>query len=134
MNMAYYRRKKGNKYGSKKVTCGGEVFDSKKEARRFQALKILEKAGDITDLRRQVPFELIPNQYVPTDEIYRKGPKKGQPKMKLAERKCVYIADFVYIDSSGRKVVEDTKGVRTKDYIIKRKLMLFVHGIQVNEV
>ena len=134
--MAYYRRKKGNKYGSRKVVIDGETFDSKKEARRWQELKMLERIGEISGLQRQVPFELIPNQYVPTGEFYQRGQKKGQPKMELAERSCCYIADFTYW-RYGRPdtiIVEDTKGIRTKDYIIKRKLMLYIHGIRINEI
>ena len=52
---------------------------------------------------------------------------------KVVERACSYIADFVYMER-GEKVVEDVKGVKTKDYIIKRKLMLFIHGIKVREI
>ena len=73
-------------------------------------------------------YILIPTQRIPvTDE-------KGKTKLRVAERECAYIADFVYKDAEGRLVVEDTKGVRTPDYIIKRKLMLAVHGIQIQEV
>jgi hypothetical protein len=87
-------------------------------------LNILVNAGMITNLRRQVKYVLIPAQY---EEV--KGKKKG----KLVERECAYKADFVY-EQNGETIVEDTKGFRTKDYIIKRKLMLFVYGIRVMEV
>jgi hypothetical protein len=109
---------KPRKYGNKKVTIGGEKFDSAKEARRYGELVLLGKAGQISDLKRQVKFELIPSQ------------KVGG---KVVERACSYVADFVYMEN-GKTVVEDTKGFRTKDYIIKRKLMLYVHGIQIREV
>lgn len=112
-----------NKYHSKKVTLGGIVFDSKKEAARYRELLLMERAGQIHSLRRQVPYELIPNQYQ-TDA-------KG--KQKLIERKCVYNADFVYYEN-GREIVEDTKGMRTKDYIIKRKLMLHKYGVKIREI
>ena len=102
-----------NKYGAKKVVIGGEVFDSKKEFYRWSDLKLLERAGKISDLKRQVKYVLIPKQ-------------KG-------ERACTYVADFVYIDSDGNTVVEDTKGVRTDAYRIKKKLMLWVHGIRIKE-
>ena len=102
-----------NKYGAKKVVIGGEVFDSKKEFYRWSDLKLLERAGKISNLKRQVKYELIPKQ-------------KG-------ERACTYLADFVYKDSDGNTVVEDTKGVRTDAYRIKRKLMLWVHGIRIKE-
>lgn len=107
-----------NKYHNKKVCYNGIAFDSKKEARRYSELLLLERAGVITNLQRQVPFVLIPSQRI---------------NGKVVERECKYIADFVYTEN-GKKVVEDTKGMRTKDYIIKRKLMLYIHGIQIKEV
>ena len=118
-----------SKYHSQKVVADGEVFDSRKECRRWQELKLLEKAGEITDLRRQVPFELLPDQREP-DMI---GPRGERKKGRIIERKAVYIADFVYKDRSGLEVVEDCKGMRTKDYIIKRKLMLYKFGIRIKE-
>ena len=128
------KRYGGNKYGSKKVEVNGIVFDSKKEAKRYQELLLLEKAGAIRDLQRQVKYVLIPAQREWTNEIYTKGRKKGCFKQgKLLERECSYIADFVYIEN-GKIVCEDTKGFRTKDYIIKRKLMLKVHGIRITEI
>ena len=118
-----------SKYGNKKVGYNGENFDSLKEYRRFCELSLLEKAGEITDLKRQVKFELIPAQYEPSTIGARGGVKRG----KLLEREVSYIADFVYTQY-GKQVVEDTKGFRTADYIIKRKLMLWVHGIRINEI
>ena len=98
-------------------TCG---YDSAKEAERARVLHLLEKAGKIRDLREQVRFELIPAQY------------EGR---KCVERKVEYVADFVYVDcATGEEIVEDVKGVRTKEYVIKRKLMLWVHGIRIKEV
>ena len=128
--MKYYPRGNGSKYKSKKTEVGGIVFDSRKEAKRYKELVALEAAGAISDLERQVEFELIPAAHEP-DVI---GPKGGVKRGKLIERKCSYFADFVYIDQDGNKVVEDTKGMRTADYIIKRKLMLAVHGIRIKEV
>ena len=122
--------RRGNKYGASKVTVDGVTFDSKKEARRWQELKILEKAGKITNLRRQVKFVLIPTQRGP-EEI---GPKGGRKPGKVLEKECAYIADHVYLDQEGTVHVEDTKGVRTEAYRIKKKLMLFVHGIIIEEV
>ena len=118
-----------NKYHNRKYSADGEVFDSKKEYQRWQELKLLEKAGEITDLRRQVPFEIIPEQREP-DTI---GPRGGVRKGRIIERKAVYIADFVYKDADGLEVVEDFKGMRTKDYILKRKLILFRFGIRIFE-
>ena len=121
-------RSNGTKYNSRKVTVDGIEFDSKKEARRFCELRLLEKAGQITDLERQVKFVLIPAQYEPDTIGKRGGVKRG----KLIERECCYVADFVYTEN-GKKVVEETKGFKTKDFIIKRKLMLYMHGIRLNE-
>jgi len=118
-----------NKYRNKKIQVNGETFDSMKELRRWRDLKLLEKAGEITELRRQVPFELLPNQREP-DKI---GPRGGRKPGRIIERKAVYIADFVYRDRTGREVIEDCKGMRTKDYILKRKLLLFRFGIQILE-
>jgi hypothetical protein len=107
-----------NKYYSKKVTVNGITFDSKKEANRYSELVLLERAGKIQNLERQVKFELIPYQRIDG---------------KVVERGCSYIADFVY-QQDGKKVVEDTKGFRTQEYIIKRKLMLYLKGIRIKEV
>ena len=91
---------------------------------------MLERAGEIKDLKRQVKFELLPAQREP-DTIGKRG---GIHKGKVIENAVNYIADFVYTDCrSGKQVVEDSKGMRTKDYIIKRKLMLYIHGIRIFE-
>ena len=108
-----------SKYHSRKITRDGETFDSIKEYRRFCELSLLVKAGKVTDLKRQVKFELIPSQ---------------RADGKVVERPVNYVADFVYKNEEGCVVVEDTKGFKTKDYIIKRKLMLWVHGIRIQEV
>lgn len=118
-----------SKYHSKKVVVNGNTFDSRKEYRRFCELSLLQRAGAITDLQRQVEFELIPAQREPDTVGVRGGIKKG----KVIEQKCSYVADFVYYEN-GKKVVEDTKGFKTKDYIIKRKLMLYVYGIRIKEI
>ena len=121
------------KYGNKKIRAGGQVFDSKKEYKRFCELSLLERAGEITNLQRQVPYLLIPEQRAPSTEVYKKGSRAGQPKPgPVLERKVVYIADFVY-QENGETVVEDAKGMRTKDYVLKRKMMLYRYGIQIKE-
>lgn len=107
-----------SKYGSRKITVDGMTFDSKKEYLRFCELSLLEKAGMVTDLKRQVRFELIPSQRIDG---------------KVVERPVHYVADFVY-QENGQTVVEDTKGFKTKDYILKRKMMLHAHGIRIREV
>lgn len=121
-----------NKYNNKKCTVNGIIFDSRKEARRYQELLLLQRAGVIKNLQRQVKYVLIPAQYEVV-ERYDKSGKRLKDGKKLIERECAYVADFVY-EEDGKIIVEDTKGMKTKDYIIKRKLMLFVHGIRVREV
>ena len=123
-----------SKYGNKKINLDGLSFDSRKEARRYTELKLLERAGKIKDLELQKSFELIPAQYEDTGEVYTRGANKGQPKRgKCIEKAVTYKADFVYIED-GKTVVEDTKGFRTKDYILKRKLMLYIHRIRIREL
>ena len=118
-----------SKYGNRKITRDGETFDSLKEYRRFCELRLLEKAGAIQDLKRQVEYVLVPTLREP-DSIGKRG---GNIKGKVIERKVSYIADFVYL-KDGEIVVEDTKGFKTKEYIIKRKLMLWLHNIKIREV
>ena len=122
-----------SKYHSRKVTRDGLAFDSAKEAKRYGELKLLERAGVITDLQTQVKYVLIPAQREPD----RAGPKGGLIKGKLLERECAYIADFVY-KKDGEAVVEDVKGYKGSTayavFAVKRKLMLWVHGIRVKEV
>lgn len=123
---------KSKYYNKKTIALDGLVFDSLKEARRWDELLLLQRAGKITDLQRQVKYELIPAQY----ETYERYSKKGvrlKDGVRLLERKVEYVADFVYTEN-GKEIVEDAKGVRTKEYILKRKLMLAVHGIRVKEV
>ena len=120
---------KKNKYRNIKVEIDGETFASRKEARRYYELKLLERAGEIKNLQKQVKFLLIPSQF---EEVID---AKGKPKQKCIERECVYVADYQYQDAhTGELIVEDTKGMRTKDYIIKRKLMLSVYKIRIKEI
>lgn len=105
---------KRHKYGAKRTVVDGIAFDSAKEARRWAELQLLERAGAITDLRRQVPFDLAVNGVVV----------------------CRYCADATYREN-GELVVEDTKSIITRKnrtYAIKRKLMKAVHGITIREV
>jgi hypothetical protein len=121
-----------NKYRNRKVrTSDCIVHASQLEADRWIELKLLERAGKITNLKRQVKYVLIPAQYEAPVVVKNRKLKKG----KLLERECYYKADFEYQDKeTGEFIVEDAKGVRTKDYIIKRKLMLSVYGIRIKEV
>lgn len=122
------------KYNNKKITVNGIVFDSHKEARRYGELRLLEKAGEITNLARQVEYELIPVQKQTIEYTDNKG--KLRHKTVVLERAVKYIADFVYYNKSGQMVVEDVKSdiTKTKEYILKRKLMLYMFGITVSEV
>lgn len=123
------------KYGNKKCQYNGIVFDSKHEMERYKELLLLMRAGEISDLELQKHFELVPAQYERPTEYYKSGPNKGQLKKgKLLERPVEYIADFYYYDhQKGCVIVEDTKGMKTKEYIIKRKLMLYTYGLRVLE-
>ncbi len=105
-----------NKYRAERV--GGHA--SRKEHDRSNALRLKAKAGLILNLREQVRYILIPAQ--------------RDADGNLIERQCAYVADFVYNLPDGSLVIEDTKGFRTPDYIIKRKLMLQVHGIRIREI
>lgn len=103
---------KRSKYRNVKTVVDGITFASKKEANRYQDLKLLEKAGEIIDLDRQITFSLDP----------------------YSVHVCNYIADFVYETRDGKQVVEDVKGHRTKEYRIKKRLMLACHGIEIVEI
>ena len=118
------------KYHAKKVIIDGVQYDSKREAARAHELSLLESAGEIRNLQRQVRFLLIPAQYEP-DITTKTGKKK---RGRLIERKCEYVADFCYFDRDGRYIVEDVKGIRTEVYKIKRKLMLYNYGVRIVEV
>ena len=130
-------KKKGrSKYRSTKTTVilpdGTEhTFDSLKESRRYDELILRQQAGEISNLRLQVKYVLIPAQYEP-DVIGKRGRVK---RGKLIERECSYLADFVY-EEDGKTVVEDVKSpiTRTPVYKVKKKLMLYVHGIRISEV
>lgn len=125
-------------YNVKTKTSDGNVFDSGKEARRWEQLLLLQKAGKIVELQRQVAYELIPAQY----ETYERYSKKGErlkDGCRLVERKCEYVADFVYHDAeTGELIVEDVKGCKNSVaydlFVVKRKLMLAVHSIKVKEI
>ena len=119
-----------NKYHAKKVTICGIEFDSKKEGMRWLLLKDMERTGEITDLQRQVPFELLPAIY--RDEVVHLK-TKDKVERRLVQRAVHYVADFVY-NKDGKQVVEDTKGLRLPDYILKKKMMLALKGIEISEI
>ena len=112
--------KRASKYGNTKTVVDGITFDSKAEAARWVELKQLEKAGVITQLRRQVRYELLP---------------KGKDSTGQTVRSVAYVADFEYLDGmAGGLVVEDVKGMRTEVYRLKKKLLFHVHGIEIREI
>lgn len=112
-------RPRHQKYRNEHTVVDGEKFDSRAEARRWLDLKQLLKGGVISGLQRQVRFVLIPRLTRPSGGI---------------ERETAYVADFVYCDTAGKRVVEDVKGAATPEYRLKRKLMLHVHGIEIREI
>lgn len=105
------------KYRNEPCEVGGEKYRSKREMRRHQDLVLLERAGLISDLRREMPFVLAPATRI-------------NGRLKPALR---YVADFVYVEH-GHQRVEDAKGVRTQVFRIKQHLMATIHGIVVREV
>jgi len=138
------------KYNNKKIVNEWGEFDSKLEAARFIFLMDVAKQGKIRNLQRQIDFELIPNQY---KQDVKQLKTKTKLVLRIAERSCHYRADFVYEifrdtaigggEPYWEKVVEDTKGggysrghfsTQTPDFRIKKKLMLYVHGIEVKIV
>lgn len=129
-----YRKSGGttNKYRNHKVEVDGIKFDSSKEARRWAELKIMERAGMIHGLERQKKFILIPAQREP-DTVGKRG---GVHKGKVIERECAYYADYAYYTKDGEYIVEDVKSeaTKTEQYKIKRKLLLYVHGIRIHEI
>lgn len=122
-----------SKYLAKKVTRDGMTFDSTKEYKRWQELVLLERGGQIQNLQRQVKYILVPAQREPDFIGVRGGVRPG----KVVEREIAYVADFTY-QENGKPVVEDVKGYRKGNayamFVVKRKLMLWVHGIRVREV
>lgn len=109
-----------SKYNNRKVRCFGETFDSMLECERYKYLKALEQQKVISNLQRQVKYVLLPSQ-------------KDSKTRKTIEREITYLADFVY-EKGSQTIVEDVKGMKTDVYKIKRKLMLYFHGIRIKEV
>lgn len=118
------------KYHNKRVEYNGLIFDSLKEKRRYCELLLLQKRGIISDLRLQVPFELIPAIY---EDVEKQLKTKVKIVSKCVQRAVNYIADFVYV-ADGKTIVEDTKGFRTKEYELKKKMMRAFLGITIKEV
>lgn len=107
-----------SKYHAKKTVVNGITFDSKREAKRYGVLKLLERAGAIKGLQRQVRYELIP--------AFNVDGKHYRPTS--------YVADFVYTDcGTGEVVVEDCKGYRTDVYRLKSKMFAHKYGVSILE-
>lgn len=105
------------KYGNKKsVAADGTKFDSRAEHRRWVHLCHLQAAGLISDLRRQVVYELVKS-------VKFHGASRAKPAIR-------YVADFVYMEK-GAEVIEDVKGVLTTEFKLKRHLMKAVLGLEV---
>lgn len=124
-----------NKFGNHKVTIDGIRFDSRKEARFYLFLKEAEKKGEISDLRLQVPYELIPAIY--EDQVIHLK-TKDKTVTKCVQKAVHYVADFVYIETlSGKEYVVDVKGgdaTMTREFILKKKLMKYRHNIDIKIV
>lgn len=100
------------KYGNKPMVLDGHRFDSQMEARRYEQLKLLERAGEIRDLAIHPAYPItVGDRHI-----------------------CIYEADFAYVDTRGIVVVEDVKGAKTALYLLKKKLLKAVHGLDVQEV
>ena len=111
LNIAISGPPKRSKFGAKKTEVDGIIFDSKREATRYYDLRVMQSAGLITGLTLQVRYDLVVN-----------GEKIGR-----------YTSDFNYYEN-GQLVVEDTKGVKTRDYVLRKKLMKAIYGIEIREV
>lgn len=123
---------KPNKFNAQPTTLDGVVFDSGAEARRYSELRLLEHAGEITDLELQPVYELQPSLKIKKVVFTPAGRKRTRTR---TVRPITYRADFRYIDAAtGQVVVEDVKGVQTEVFRIKAKMMLAIHGIEVQLV
>ena len=126
----------GNKFNAKKIVFNGITFDSKKECERYKELKLLEAKGVIKDLELQKKFILIPKQVLEYEETLKSG--KVKTKTMTLEREVTYVADFYYKDKDDKEVIEDVKGCKFgaayNIYVLKRKLMLYIHGIRIIEI
>lgn len=112
-----------NKYNATKITIDGHTFDSKKEGARYIQLKILEKAGEISDLKLQPKF------YFPINGV---NVRHSNTKSGAKGREITYSADFSFIED-GELMIEDTKGFATDVYKLKKALIEAIHGIEIIE-
>lgn len=127
------KKKEKNKYHSSKVTYDGFVFDSRLEGARYLYLRNLEQKGVIQDLQMQVEYEILPRQ---SKQIIKHLKTKDKIVEKPLERPVKYKCDFQYM-YNGELVVEDVKGssfAMSRDFPIRKKLMLYMHGIEVRVI
>lgn len=121
-----------NKYLNKKTEIDGRVFDSRKEAKYYLYLKQCVADGAISDLRMQVPYELVPAVW---EEQVVHLKTKDKTVRRQVQKPITYVADFVYVDNiTGKTIVTDVKGFRTKEYYLKKKMMRALLGISIIEV
>lgn len=109
--MTRLRLPNASKYGNRRTELNGRTYASKAEAKRAQELQLMERAGEIRDLRYQVRYPLKVNEVAI----------------------CTYVSDFEY-EQDGAHIVEDVKGHATREYAIKKRLMLAQYGIEIQEV
>lgn len=122
-----------SKYGNKKVEYQGITFDSKKELQRYMVLLDAQRNGKITDLQRQVKFELIP---AITEDYVEHLKTKDKVKTRTVQLAITYTCDFTY-RKDNKLIIEDVKASKTmltKEYQLKKKMMLAIHGLVIKEV
>ena len=121
-----------SKYRNRKAEVDGITFDSRKEARFYLFLKDAERRGEITGLRLQVPYEIIPA--IHEEEVVHLK-TKDKVVTRCVQKAVHYVADFVYTEkATGKEFVVDVKGVRTEGYKLKKKMMRAFNGIEITEV
>lgn len=125
-----------NKFNAKKIKYDGHIFDSTKEYKRYIELQNMLNNKEISNLELQKKYILIPKQVLEYEEVLKSG--KVKTKTMTLEREVSYVADFYYKDKDGKEIVEDVKGCKFgaayNVFVLKRKLMLYIHNIQIKEV
>lgn len=133
--MGYFRYNRGNKYGAKKVKIDAQTFDSEKEGKRYAFLKLMERAGEISNLQTHVRYEILPKvEHTETVQL-----KTKTKVVAITDQRAVfYTADFVYTNTkTGEEIVEDVKGSKstiTKDAELRFKMFFFRYHKKVRIV
>lgn len=120
-------QKKGSKFHNEPVTVDGVRYDSKNEMRRYNFLKLMERAGEISKLRYHVKYTLFPKGTVDV----RRLPDGREIELKRYEREHWYEADFVYVNKKGEEIIEDFKGFETETFKEKRDMMKVLYNIDI---